>query len=207
MKIGQGGLSTTAIVGVVLAVVILVVALPVAILLNPAPSGPTTTTIPASTTTIQTTTTTVHTETTSSMTTTPTTTTTQATTTTLTTSSGTTTTTTTALQQGVVIWYVHYDAEGNDWNNLNDEYVVIKNNGSTDMDMTGWTLRDVANHVYTFPSGFTLAAEASATIHTGSGTNTSDHLYWGSGAPIWNNDHDTAYLRDRNGDLVDSYSW
>jgi parallel beta-helix repeat protein len=118
-----------------------------------------------------------------------------------------TTTTTTPQVEGVVISYVHYDAEGNDWDNLNDEYVVVGNNGSIDADMTGWTLRDVANHVYTFPSGFTLAAEASVTIYTGSGTNTSDHLYWGSGAPIWNNDHDTAYLRDGNGDLVDSYSW
>jgi len=128
-------------------------------------------------------------------------------TTTSTTTSATTTTTTSTPQQGVVIWYVHYDAEGNDWDNLNDEYAVIKNDGSTGADMTGWTLRDVANHVYAFPSGFTLAAGTSVTIHTGSGTDTSDHLYWGSGAPIWNNDHDTAYLRDGNGDLVDSYSW
>ena len=65
MKMEQKGLSTAAIVGVVLTVVILVVALPVAILLKPAPGGPTTTTIPTSTTTIQTTTTTAHTETTS----------------------------------------------------------------------------------------------------------------------------------------------
>ncbi|HEC77254.1 MAG TPA: hypothetical protein ENI33_08385 [Thermoplasmatales archaeon] len=29
---------------------------------------------------------------------------------------------------GVVIPTVHYDAEGNDWYNLNDEYVVINLN-------------------------------------------------------------------------------
>ena len=73
--------------------------------------------------------------------------------------------------------------------------------------MTGWTLSDEAGHVYTFPSGFILDAGATVTIYTGSGTDTQDKLYWGSSSPIWNNDGDTAYLKDNEGKLVDSWSW
>ncbi|WP_198362258.1 hypothetical protein [Thermococcus profundus] len=32
-------------------------------------------------------------------------------------------------------------------------------------------------------------------------------LYWGSGRAIWNNDHDTAYLYNSQGELVDEFSW
>ena len=107
---------------------------------------------------------------------------------------------------GVVILTVHYDAAGNDWQNLNDEYVVIKNEGNESVDMTGWTLSDEGNHVYTFPS-FVLNAGATVTIYTGSGMDAQDKLYWGSSSPIWNNDHDTAYLKDNEGKLVDSWGW
>lgn len=106
-----------------------------------------------------------------------------------------------------MISYVHYDATGNDWYNLNDEYVIINNDGSAQADMTAWILEDLVAHVYHFPSGFTLEAGSSVIVYTGSGINTQDHLYWGSGAPVWNNDHDTAYLYDENWNLIDFYSW
>ncbi|MFQ6128145.1 MAG: lamin tail domain-containing protein [Thermoplasmata archaeon] len=106
----------------------------------------------------------------------------------------------------VYISYVHENAAGNDWYNLNDEYIVFTNGGNTAIALTGWTVSDEVNHVYTFPS-FTLSADASVTLYTGSGTDTATELYWGSGSPIWNNDGDTVYLRDSTGDLVDSYQW
>ena len=106
----------------------------------------------------------------------------------------------------VVISYVHYDAEGNDNENLNDEYVVIKNEGSVTVDLTGWKLKDEANHLFTFPS-FTLESGATVTIHTGSGTNTQTDLYWGKDRAVWNNDHDTAYLYDSSMNLIDQESW
>jgi len=37
----------------------------------------------------------------------------------------------------IMISYVHYDAEGDDRYNLNDEYMVIRNEGNTAVDMTG----------------------------------------------------------------------
>ena len=109
-------------------------------------------------------------------------------------------------QSDVVIDLVNYDAPGDDTYNLNGEYVVIRNKGTIDVNLAGWKLKDVANHVYTFPA-FTLLAGQTVTVYTGSGTNTENSLYWGSSTPIWNNDHDTAYLYDQIGELVDQKSW
>jgi len=109
----------------------------------------------------------------------------------------------------LIISYVHYDAEGDDRYNLNDEYVVITNNGDISIDMTGYTLWDDSGYwtPYSFPDGFTLDSGAQVTVYTGSGTDISTELYWGRGSPIWNNDGDTAYLYNNIDNLVDSYSW
>jgi len=109
-------------------------------------------------------------------------------------------------QLDIEISYINYDAPGDDWDNLNGEYVTIQNSGSENADLTGWRLVDAASHTFTFPS-FTLAPGSTVTVYTGSGTNTQTSLYWGSSSPIWNNDHDTAYLYDSSGELIDSYSW
>jgi micrococcal nuclease len=109
--------------------------------------------------------------------------------------------------EGLSIVMVHYDALGNDESNLNDEYIIIKNNGYGGKSLSGWTLGDERNYRYMFPSGFFLAAGGSVTIHTGSGINTQQDVYWGNDSPVWNNDHDTAYLRDTSGALIDSWSW
>ena len=86
------------------------------------------------------------------------------------------------------------------------EYVAIKNNGTEDVDMTDWTLKDQANHIFNFPS-FVLEAGKTVTVHTGHGTNTDTNLYWGRSDYVWNNDHDTAYLYDANENLVYIYSY
>ena len=72
--------------------------------------------------------------------------------------------------------------------------------------MANWTLKDKANHTFTFPT-FTLNAGDIVRIWTKSGTDTAIDLYWGSGASIWNNAGDTAYLSDAQGDLVDTYGY
>lgn len=111
--------------------------------------------------------------------------------------------------EGLIISYVHYDAAGDDRYNLNDEYVVITNNGDISIDMTGYTLWDDSGYwnPYEFPNGFTLNSGAEVTVYTGSGSDTDTELYWGRGSPIWNNDGDIAYLYDSMDNLVDSYSW
>ena len=110
-------------------------------------------------------------------------------------------------EEAVRIKYVHYNAAGNDNYNLNDEYVVIENYGTTPVNLYGWKLKDRAGHIYYFPY-VTLNPGSTIKVHSGTGTNTFTDLYWGrTYGAIWNNDHDTAYLYNSKGELVDSYSW
>ncbi len=103
----------------------------------------------------------------------------------------------------VRITHIEYDPPGDD---VQGEYVRIQNLGGRAQVMTNWTLRDVANHVFTFPS-FTLAAGGTVRVWTKGGTNTATDLYWGSNQAIWNNTGDTAYLQDAVGNPVHSYTY
>jgi len=88
--------------------------------------------------------------------------------------------------------------------NLKDEWVKIRNTGSSSVSLSGWKMVDDGNkHTYTFGS-FTLSPGSTVVLHTGKGTNTATDLYWGSGSPIWNNDGDVASLYDASGRLVDT---
>ncbi|WP_309221854.1 lamin tail domain-containing protein [Halorussus sp. MSC15.2] len=89
----------------------------------------------------------------------------------------------------------------------NDERVQIKNTGSGELDLSGYTLVDEAGNSYTFPSGFTLASGASVWVHSGSGSDDADDLYAAFGHEIWNDYGDTAHLYDENGNEVDSRSY
>jgi len=97
---------------------------------------------------------------------------------------------------------VNADAEGTDRENLNDEYVVFRNGGDTELELSGWTVSDAAGATYTIPAGYTLPAGETVTLHTGSGTDTQTDLYWGSGSPIWNNDGDTVTVRNSDENIV-----
>lgn len=104
---------------------------------------------------------------------------------------------------------INADAPGNDNENKNGEWVEIKNQGENSVNMTNWTLKDEANHIYTFVD-FTLALDKSVFIYSGCDIDTQEKLYWqcpeGEYA-IWNNTGDTAFLRDASGNLVDSYKY
>jgi hypothetical protein len=89
---------------------------------------------------------------------------------------------------------------------LNQEFVTLKNTGTTSRNLTGWTVEDLAGHVYTF-GRFTLKAGAKVVIHTGSGTNNSGNRYWGHGYYVWNNTGDKAKLHTAAGRWKDSCSW
>ena len=114
------------------------------------------------------------------------------------------------LSMCIGIYYFHWNAEGDDCNNINDEYVVFSNSCPYSISLSGWTVKDEATHIYTFHD-YTLAAMSTITLYTSSGTDTSTELYWGSSGKtcnaVWNNDGDTLYLRDDEGKLVLSYSY
>ncbi|MFC6616272.1 lamin tail domain-containing protein [Halopenitus salinus] len=103
---------------------------------------------------------------------------------------------------GLSIVEIHEDAEGNDHENLNDEYIVFENTGDQTIDLGGWTVSDDAGYTYTFADGYSLEADADVTLHTGSGTDSDDQLYWGRDRAVWNNGGDTVIVRDEEGDVV-----
>jgi hypothetical protein len=86
------------------------------------------------------------------------------------------------------------------------ERVLVQNDTSAAIDLTGWTLRDLADHVFTFPA-FTLESGFAVAVWTGVGTNNQDNLYWGRHAAVWNNTGDTASLRDPGGTEVAAFAY
>jgi hypothetical protein len=106
--------------------------------------------------------------------------------------------------EGLRVVEVRLDAEGDDSENLNDEWVDIRNEGAAPVDLTGWRVRDEsASNRFDFPQGFTLGPGAQVRVRSGCGQPTAAELFWcTSGAAIWNNDGDTAFLLDPAGNVV-----
>lgn len=105
----------------------------------------------------------------------------------------------------IAVVEVEADAPSDDNQDLNSETVHLRNNGHIGVDLTDWVLKDEsASHRYTFPLGFVLAAGAQVAVHTGCGIDTIDTLYWCNNGAVWNNDGDTAFITDHNGNIVDS---
>jgi micrococcal nuclease len=102
---------------------------------------------------------------------------------------------------------IQADAPGNDSENPNGEWIEIANQGLAPVQMQGFTLKDEANHIYTF-GDFTVAPGAAFRLYSGQGENNSNALYWGLvNESIWNNNGDAAYLRDAQGALIDSFAY
>jgi hypothetical protein len=106
----------------------------------------------------------------------------------------------------VKIWYDSPGTDNRSTASLNAEYVVLKNVTTSARTITGWTVRDAAGHRYTFGT-LQIGAGRTVVLHTGRGTNTSTNRYWQSGNYIWNNDRDTAYLRDARGALMQTCAY
>ena len=111
------------------------------------------------------------------------------------------------LETGVKIAHIQANAPGNDAENPNGEWVEIVNEGSEAVNLEGYSLKDAATHIYTFPA-FTLQPGAMVRLYSGQGQDDARSLYWGlAGDAVWNNDGDSAFLRDSEGNLVDDYTY
>lgn len=87
---------------------------------------------------------------------------------------------------------------------LKNEVVTIKNNGLTDVNLSGWKLvSKEGNQRYNFPKGYILKAGAKFNIRSGpkSYEKPPTDLKW-TGSYIWNNEGDPGYLYDSNGKVV-----
>ncbi len=107
----------------------------------------------------------------------------------------------------VRITQINADAPGSDRENPNGEWIELMNTGDAPVDLTGYTLKDEANHIYTFPS-FVLEPGQKVRVYSGKGRDTKKALYWGlENEAVWNNDGDVAFLRDSQGNLVDTFAY
>ncbi len=109
----------------------------------------------------------------------------------------------------IVITEIEFDAPGDDGQNLNGEWLVLRNASEGAVDMSGWVLRDEsASHRFSFPDGFELEPNGSVQVFSGCGTDTATELFWcTTGSAIWNNGGDTAFVLDANGTIVTSLSY
>jgi endonuclease YncB( thermonuclease family) len=99
---------------------------------------------------------------------------------------------------------VNWDAPGNDALNVNGESMIVRNIGSTSVDLSGWLLRDSSlEGWYTFPGGQVLTPNDYRVVFVGQGESRERSLYLGSPTPIFANVRyrpfigDGAYLLDR----------
>ncbi len=70
---------------------------------------------------------------------------------------------------------------------LADERVVIQNNGSDKLVLSGWYLEDNHGATYTFPGSpqLTLYPGASVLVHTKAGIDSPPDLFWDRAEAIW----------------------
>ncbi|MFQ6101377.1 MAG: sigma-70 family RNA polymerase sigma factor [Anaerolineae bacterium] len=103
----------------------------------------------------------------------------------------------------VVITHISYDGVGSQ---EPDEHIDIRNDDTRPIQLDGWTLRDKANHVFTFPN-FVMQPGQVCRVYTNE-----DHPEWcgfnyGSGLAIWNSGGDCAYLWDGAETPVDTHCY
>jgi hypothetical protein len=87
-----------------------------------------------------------------------------------------------------------------------DEYVEIRNDDSSPIQLNNWTLEDEEHHVFKFPP-FVIQPNQTCRIYTNEYHPEWCGFRYESGSAIWNNGGDTATLRDANGTLIDDYSY
>jgi len=103
----------------------------------------------------------------------------------------------------ILILDIFYDGTGS---SEPDEYVRFYNDDTHPIQLEGWTLRDEANHVYTFPE-YILLPDVVCRVYTNEFHPDQCGFTFGSGSAIWNNSGDCAYLRDASNALVDDYCY
>lgn len=91
-----------------------------------------------------------------------------------------------------------------------NETVFIEGTG---VDLTGWTIEDLTGTTYIFPDGFVV--DGLVMLHTKGcpSDNSESELFWGTKAgecrlgTIWNDDTDTATLKDSTGNVTDTFTY
>jgi len=123
-----------------------------------------------------------------------------------------------AVPTGIRIELIHNQKRGS--RDLNDEYVMIVNDGTQRWDLAGWLVTDETSqqlrpHEYRFPAELANGQKwyfdpgEAIYLRTGSGQDVfiakpsrgrpQFHFYWDRRAFVWNNSGDRVYVRHPNG--------
>lgn len=104
---------------------------------------------------------------------------------------------------GLVIREIHADAAGvPESEHLDDEYVVLANEGDDPLDLGGAVVDFDDGQRFALPGDTLLEPDATLTVRTGVGDDTDDELYAGFRAPVLNNEGDTVRVRNSAGDVI-----
>ncbi|MBN2517264.1 MAG: lamin tail domain-containing protein [Candidatus Altiarchaeota archaeon] len=108
------------------------------------------------------------------------------------------------------IYELKNDGVGDDCVNLNGEYVTFRNRCDYDCDLTGWTVGNKNNKIYTIPR-FVLGSKERVTLYTGKGTDSDTRLYWDSKGwacnEIWDDNTGTVFLKDSQGNVALAHTY
>ncbi|MCJ7537739.1 MAG: lamin tail domain-containing protein, partial [Anaerolineales bacterium] len=97
-----------------------------------------------------------------------------------------------------------YIAGFNPSTNPQNDYVIITNSTTSSFNLTGWWMKaESETGRYDFPTNFMLNAGNSVNVRSGIGTNTTTNLNVGSSYSIWTKASNCAYLRYKDGTLID----
>jgi hypothetical protein len=101
---------------------------------------------------------------------------------------------------------IYYNPPGADTgsnSSLNAEWISIRNTGTRARQLLGWKILDADGHRFRI-GDFRLPAQTTFKLRTGSGLGSYPSvLYWGMSNYVWNNNGDTARLKNRAGTVVD----
>lgn len=115
----------------------------------------------------------------------------------------------TARYQGSLhITSFHANADGDDRENVNGEYLRICNVSADSIDLAGYAIADISGNRWEFPQ-VVVPPGHTFKVHAGKGTNAVDKssqlaVYLQNADPIWNNKLDRATIYDRYGRVVDA---
>ncbi len=112
--------------------------------------------------------------------------------------------TATASPIGAVV-VVKVESRGTIWQEP-EEYVEIFNSGVEAVQLAGWSVSDIQNHIFVFPN-FVLKPGEYCRVTTNEYRPQNCGFSYYRPSPIWDNTGDCAYLKDANGRLVDEFCY
>ncbi len=87
-----------------------------------------------------------------------------------------------------------------------DEYVAIANLENFPVEITGWTVRDQDDKVFTFPH-YVLAPGQECWVYTNESHAEWCGFNWGRSSPVWDNDGECGFLQEATGATIDDYCY